>query len=146
MVRNDRVALIERHRAGIHYFVIPGGGVEAGESIEEAALREAVEELGVPVTLGSLRVSILHREDQSDDFQQQYYFDATVNTDAIVLAGPELGNDPSRGTYAAVWLAIDDLGTVRALPQAVAELIRDHRGAWPAEVIQIDESRPSAES
>jgi len=28
LIEDNRVALIERHRAGLHYFVFPGGGVD----------------------------------------------------------------------------------------------------------------------
>jgi len=51
IVENGRVALIERVRDGRTYFVFPGGGVEVGETPENAAVREAEEELGVNVKL-----------------------------------------------------------------------------------------------
>ncbi|HVT77782.1 MAG TPA: NUDIX domain-containing protein [Acidimicrobiales bacterium] len=58
VVRQGRLALIERHRGAQHYFAVPGGGVERGESIAQAAQREAEEELGVAVKLGALRVAV----------------------------------------------------------------------------------------
>jgi len=51
LIQGDYVALIERHRAGLNYFVFPGGGVDEGESPEQAAVREAMEELGVQVAI-----------------------------------------------------------------------------------------------
>jgi 8-oxo-dGTP diphosphatase len=139
IVRAGRLALIERYRDDQHYFAVPGGGVEKGETIAEAAHREAEEELGVPVVLGSLRVSILHREEDGT-FQQQWYFDASVDRDDIVVAGPELHNHPSKGTYAAVWVPLAELAGKRVLPQAVADLVVANAGAWPDELIEIDES------
>ena len=51
LIQEGKVALIERHRAGLDYFVFPGGGVDEGESPEQAAIREAMEELGVEVAI-----------------------------------------------------------------------------------------------
>lgn len=138
-MRNGRIALIERRRDGQHYFVVPGGGVETGETVAQAALREAEEELGVPVVLGSLRVSINYREEDGS-FQQQWYFDATVDREDIVITGPELYNHPSKGTYDAVWLPLDALADVRVLPRAVADLVAVHGGVWGDDIVEIDES------
>ena len=45
---NDSVLLIERYRKEkgelLHYFTIPGGGVEDNETFKEAAIRETMEE------------------------------------------------------------------------------------------------------
>jgi 8-oxo-dGTP pyrophosphatase MutT (NUDIX family) len=139
IVRHGRLALIERFRDGQHYFAVPGGGVERGETVAEAAHREAEEELGVPVVLGSLRVSVNHHEEDGS-FQQQWYFDASVDRDDIVVAGPELHNHPSKGTYGAVWVALDDLVGKRILPQVVADLVAANGGAWGDDVIEIDEA------
>jgi 8-oxo-dGTP pyrophosphatase MutT (NUDIX family) len=54
LVLNNKVALIERHRAGLHYFTFPGGHVEKGETPERTAVRETEEELGLQVTLKQL--------------------------------------------------------------------------------------------
>ena len=51
LLEDNKVALIERHRAGLDYFVFPGGGVDEGESPEQGAIREAMEELGVEVSI-----------------------------------------------------------------------------------------------
>jgi 8-oxo-dGTP pyrophosphatase MutT (NUDIX family) len=51
LIRDRHIALIERIRPGRHYWVLPGGGIEAGESGAEAAIREAFEELGIEVAI-----------------------------------------------------------------------------------------------
>jgi 8-oxo-dGTP pyrophosphatase MutT (NUDIX family) len=47
LLENDRVALIKRKRGSS--VVFPGGGIEKGETPEQAAKREAYEELGVGI-------------------------------------------------------------------------------------------------
>lgn len=52
---NDgKLLMVERHKDGNHYFVLPGGHVDAGESPEEAVVREVQEETGLHVTVSKL--------------------------------------------------------------------------------------------
>lgn len=52
---DDRVLLIEERGSadghGWHHWLTPGGGVEAGESLVDAAIREVIEETGLRVQL-----------------------------------------------------------------------------------------------
>jgi 8-oxo-dGTP diphosphatase len=137
VVRGDRLALIERTRHGRKYWVIPGGGVEQGETVQETARREAEEELGVPVELGALRVCIDHREEDGS-IQRQWYFEATVGTDDVRVVGPE-NIIVNRGTHCAVWIRLDELDTGAIHPTAVAHFIARNHGEWPNSVINIDE-------
>ncbi|MCU0493260.1 MAG: NUDIX domain-containing protein [Chloroflexaceae bacterium] len=54
VVRGDEVLMI-CHRGGSTPWSLPGGGVKAGETLEDAARREVMEEAGCPV-----RVERLH--------------------------------------------------------------------------------------
>jgi 8-oxo-dGTP pyrophosphatase MutT (NUDIX family) len=138
VIRKGRVALIERHWQGRRYWVIPGGGIEPGETIADAARREAEEELAVPVELGALRVRIDHREDDGS-IQRQWYFEATMQRVDIHVVGPEI-ESPERGSYRAVWIGLDDLDVEATHPSAVARLIVQQHGDWPPHVIEIDET------
>ena len=138
IIHGDRLALIERLRHGRRYWVIPGGGVEPGEAVDEAALREAEEELGVPVDLGALRVCVDHREEDGS-IQRQWYFDATVRADEIRVVGPET-KSANRGTYRAVWIRLDELNVEAIHPKAVALLIARNHGVWPDALVNNDEN------
>ncbi len=68
LIQNGKIALIERHRSGKHYYVFPGGTIEPGESAAGAAVREAWEELGLRVKTGLLVAEVWYLE------TPQYYF------------------------------------------------------------------------
>lgn len=138
IIRRGRIALIERQRQGRRYWVIPGGGIEPGETAADAAQREAEEELGLPVVLGALRIRIDHREEDGS-IQRQWYFDASVHADDIRVVGPEMTN-PHGGTFRAVWIELDELEVRAVHPSAVAKLIAPYQGVWPTLLIEIDET------
>jgi len=62
ILQNNKIALIERHRQGRHFFVFPGGKVEFEETPAEAAAREAEEELGLTVIVGPLVAEIWYQD------------------------------------------------------------------------------------
>ncbi len=49
LVRDGRLLFISHKKDGRSYWLLPGGGVDHGESLEEALRREFYEELGVSV-------------------------------------------------------------------------------------------------
>ena len=49
--RGDRILLIRQEKADREYWLLPGGGVNAGESLVEALRRELTEEVGLEATL-----------------------------------------------------------------------------------------------
>jgi 8-oxo-dGTP diphosphatase len=135
VIRNEAVALIERRRAGPRYWVVPGGGVEPGESIEEAAAREAAEELGVEVDIRALRVQ-LSAPYSNGVPGHHWYFEASSPTDEIRVVGPELGEGDAAGTYEAVWIAIDEVPSLDVFPVEIADLISRYRdGDWPVDLV-----------
>lgn len=137
LLQNRKLALIERYRAGLHYFSIPGGGVEAGESPEQAAVREAHEELGVTVALQRLVAEITYR-----GAIQYYYLGRLLSGKFGTGMGLEMqgGYPPESGTYSAIWLPVDSMGGKKIFPPTIARLVR-HAIAfgWPEEIIRVDE-------
>ena len=132
LIQGDRVALIERHRAGLNYFVFPGGGVDEGESPEQAAVREAMEELGVRVDIKQKVAEVLLGQKS----RQIYFLVDQVGGEFGTGAGEEYTDldpsDPDEGIYIPVWMPISELPRhVNIHPAYVASLVvRSVKEGW----------------
>jgi 8-oxo-dGTP diphosphatase len=54
LVDERRVLMVEQARGGERYWLLPGGGVQFGETLFDALRRELLEELGLRVGVGRL--------------------------------------------------------------------------------------------
>jgi 8-oxo-dGTP diphosphatase len=138
LLQDDKIALIERHRVGLHYFTCPGGHVEPGEAPEQAAVREAREELGLEVSIQRLLAEIWWH-----DRPQYYYLVEAIGGDFGTGTGEEMHEMlPEKGSYQPVWVPVQDLLDLPVLPHTMAEIIVKARSAgWPdpAPVIHDEE-------
>ena len=136
LIQNHKLALIERQRGDRHYFSFPGGGVDEGETAEQAAVREAQEELGIIVLIKQKIAEVIHNGNS------QYYFLAEqVGGEFGTGTGEEYGEyDPVHGTYLPMWMPLDDVLQKNVLPRELAELvIRCMHESWPQFPVKIFE-------
>jgi 8-oxo-dGTP pyrophosphatase MutT (NUDIX family) len=137
LIHEDKVALIERHRAGLYYFVFPGGGVDEGESPEQAAVREAREELGIEVTVQQ-KVAEIRLGHKSRQF---YFLAKQTGGEFGTGAGEEFTDSdpdsPEEGVYIPVWMPIVQLPLHENIyPVDVARLVvRSSKEGWPPDPI-----------
>lgn len=109
VVQDGRLILMERWRDGLHYFSIPGGGVEPGETPEEAAIRELYEELGI-------RVAVDRKvyEMRTDDALHHIFLCAYNGGEpALHPASPEAAEHAAGDNrFRPRWVKVDELATV----------------------------------
>ncbi len=110
LVENNKVALIKRRKNGRTYYTFPGGKVESDETIEEAAVREAYEELGVHVRIGECVLALPYNG-------TQYYFTATKEHGVFGTGqGEEFQHQNAHNSYEAVWLSLCEIASIDLIP------------------------------
>lgn len=130
--------LIERRREGRHYFVFPGGSLEAGETSEEAVIREVEEETGLVIRPTQLVAKVTF-PDRVQSFWLVQVIGGTFGTGhGAEMTGAE---PPENGTYQPVWMPIAELPESTVYPAAiVAELAKRGSGYWPETPLRFTDS------
>lgn len=116
--KNNKVCLIHRIKNGEEYWVIPGGGVEDGESLISAVKREMIEEIGSSIELDSDQP--IFSFTQND--QEQHFFTCKELT-RIAPTGDEHKENNPNNVYNIVFLEIDKLSNIKLVPSEIREKI-----------------------
>lgn len=108
IVRGNKLLVIHRNKFGKEYYTLPGGGVEQGETPEQAVFRELQEETG----LKAKDCRLVFVEDAGPPYGTQYMFlcqdpggNVAMHPDAIEAELNKLG----KNLYTPLWLSIEDL-------------------------------------
>ena len=142
LIEDNKVALIERHRAGLDYFVFPGGGVDEGESTEQGAVREALEELGVHVSIKQKIAEINFGRSS----KHEYFLAERVSGEFGTGTGEEFTDSdpdhPEEGIYIPIWMSVEELSQyTNVYPAALAKLvIKSMEEGWPKDPIVVFEN------
>ena len=126
LIEDGKVLLIHRtkEKEGIvrDYYVIPGGGIEEGETIEKATKRELEEEVGIKVELIEEKPKYVLEEEE-----RKQYFSMIRKTGGIIGTGkgPEFTDIEykKRGTYEIKMVLIQDIvdGKINMVPEEIKE-------------------------
>jgi 8-oxo-dGTP diphosphatase len=107
IVHDGKILLMERWRDGLHYFSIPGGGVEPGETNEQAAIREIAEEMSVEVeVVRKLFVA------ETADSMHHIYLCRYVSGEPSLAPDSEEARDHAGGSnlFKPSWVPLESLG------------------------------------
>lgn len=138
---------------GSRWWVTPGGGIDAGESEEAAAVRELAEETGLVVAASDLIGPVMRRvavHGYSDQVcaQTEAFYVLRVPRFEVDTAGHTADEQVTLSGHA--WWPVDQPGSLvepvwPAVLPAVLDLA-DHPAAWPWDMGEIEESTVPVES
>lgn len=121
IINKDKILLIHRFKRGKEYYVLPGGRVEDGETIEQAAVREVKEETNLDVSLDRK----LWEYENEKGGGLEHYFWATKFTGKLQLGGPEKERMNEKNQYYPEWVLLKKIKELKLFPGAIKERILD---------------------
>jgi 8-oxo-dGTP pyrophosphatase MutT (NUDIX family) len=113
IIEHGRILLIRRVKPDREYFVLPGGGADEGESVEEALRREVKEELCLDVKKCTLLFSIENLAVPQfittyAGNRNEYYFLIEDYSGVPEIGGPEKERMTEQNQYHIVRLSMDE--------------------------------------
>ncbi|MGD8374330.1 MAG: NUDIX domain-containing protein [Candidatus Woesebacteria bacterium] len=121
VIKNNKILLIERYNKGVHYFVLPGGHVEEGESSEATVLREVLEETSIKVE----PLSMIRSEIDGLGNEQYIYLCRFVSGEPMLpLNCPEAKKAAtSNDKWMPAWFDLNDLRDQVVYPKDLAKIV-----------------------
>lgn len=127
--KGKKVLLIHRLKEGKEYYVFPGGGVEKGETIKEAALRELREE----TTIRAKVKKLLYAHDYTTSEQYFYlceYLDGQPKLSDNCVERKKM-EKAICDSYEPTWVAISKLKNLLLYPLEIRDwLIKDFKNGF----------------
>lgn len=119
LVDDDRLLLVRRgHGPAAGTWSVPGGRVEAGETLAEAVVRELREETGIEGVCGRLIGLVEHLP---DDDQPDHFVILDFEVAILEAVEPVAADDAAE----ARWVDLSDVADYALVP-GLAEFLHDH--------------------
>lgn len=124
IVKDNKVAVIKRIKEKEGkirtYYVLPGGGVEEGETLEKAMHREAKEELGIEIDIKGILYKFVNMGDLN-----HFMLCEITEGEFGTGTGPEFTSKEysNRGQYIPMLISRDEMPDIDLVPNEIRDKI-----------------------
>ena len=128
IVRDGRILVLQKagYADGSRY-ALPGGGQDPGETLEQALLRECLEEIGARVQIRDLlHVADTFKPRDTTPPSIRHLVEFLFACDIPDDYRPCNGHHPDKHQVAVVWAGLDELAELPLYPRALAGFIAGH--------------------
>lgn len=137
VMKDDHLLVMKRNKFGQEFYALVGGGIDLGETAEQALAREVAEESGIRIANPRLVIE----EDAGDMFGMQYiYLCDYAGGEPVLHESSEEAkiNALGRNLYLPMWLPLADLPKVTFLPKELQRLLVENLpGGFPDEPLRL---------
>lgn len=133
IVHQQNILLIERNKFGEIYYTLPGGGIEEGETADEAVVREIWEECSITVADPKL----VYIEEPEKIYGTQYIFTVDYQDGEVKLRPDSIEaqlNKQGKNLYKPMWVPISKLQGLPFLSEKLKDnILKDLVGGFPGQ-------------
>jgi 8-oxo-dGTP diphosphatase len=123
LVREGQILLVRHEKNGRSYWLLPGGGVDYGETVEEGLRREFQEEVGLAIQVEKL--VLVHDSIPPDRHRQVLNLYFTVSADRH-----ELRVTPDGVLRDAAFYPLDQFASMTVNPDVKGEILEGIKRKW----------------
>ncbi len=125
VIKGDSILLMHRINKNTEYWSFIGGGVEPGESTEQAVIRELYEEASVSASINRLLYVYNNKEPVQSRYSSEHHFYICD----YISGTPKLGIGPEKMTtdnvYDPQWVPLETFRTIKIHPQEAQKAVLD---------------------
>ena len=129
IINANKVLTAKKEDENGFFYTIPGGGQNHSESLEQALVRECLEEISVEVRIKRLLFirDYIGANHEFPEHAARKVHHLEIMFEAEIISGtPQNGSEPDCGQISIEWLPLDELERYRLYPKALIKRLKNY--------------------